>query len=163
METNVLENPWEKLSEYLVTGDQQQIIDFLDTLTPSDTALAVSRLSDDEQSRLLTLLRPENAAEVLEDFSDALTVDVIGELEPSTVASIFEELDRDHAADLLGELDEEDANSIIDEMAPQDAEEVRALLQYAPDTAGGLMISEYLKYRSGQTVQDVLNELQANR
>ncbi|MDJ0623808.1 MAG: magnesium transporter [Desulfocapsaceae bacterium] len=163
METNVLENPWEKLSEYLVTGDQQQIIDFLDTLTPSDTALAVSRLSDDEQSRLLTLLRPENAAEVLEDFSDALTVDVIGELEPSTVASIFEELDRDHAADLLGELDEEDANSIIDEMAPQDAEEVRALLQYAPDTAGGLMISEFLEYRSGQTVQDVLNDLQANR
>lgn len=163
MQTDVLENPWERLSECLETEDQQQIIDYLNSLSPTDTALAVSRLTDGEQSRLLTLLRPEDAAEVLEDFSDALTVDVIGELEPSTVASIFEELDRDHAADLLGELDEEDANSIIGQMAPREAEEVRTLLQYEPDTAGGLMIAEYLDYRSGHTVQDVLDDLQANR
>ena len=157
------QNPWENLSALIGTGQPEQIIAFLESITPTDTALAVSRLSNDDQRRLFNLIRPEEAAEVFEVFSDALTVDVIGELEPEQVASIFEELDSDHVADLLGKLNEDDANSIIARMGPEDAEEARALLQYAPDTAGGLMISEFLEYRSDQTVQDVLNDLQANR
>ncbi len=163
METEVLKNPWEQLSALIKTEQPEQIVAFLESINPADTSLAVSRLTDNEQRRLFQLIHPEDAAEVFEDFSDALTVDVIGELEPEQVASIFEELDSDHVADLLGELDEDDANSIIEQMSPEDAEEARSLLQYAPDTAGGLMISEFLDYRSDQTVQDVLDDLQANR
>lgn len=163
MQTEVLENPWEQLSTLIKTEQPEQIVAFLESINPADTSLAVSRLTDDEQRKLFQLIHPEDAAEVIEDFSDALTIDVIGELEPEQVASIFEELDSDHVADLLGGLDEDDANSIIDQMSPEDAEEARSLLQYAPDTAGGLMISEFLDYRSTQTIQDVLDDLQSNR
>jgi magnesium transporter len=163
MQTEVLENPWEKLSALIRSEQPEQIVDFLESINPADTSLAVSRLTDDEQRKLFQLIHPEDAAEIFEDFSDALSIDVIGELEPEQVASIFEELDSDHVADLLGGLDEDDANSIIDQMSPEDAEEARSLLQYAPDTAGGLMISEFLDYRSNQTIQDVLDDLQANR
>ena len=48
-------------------------------------------------------------------------------------------------------------------MAPEEAEEARQFLTYAPDTAGGLMLSEYLDFRSDQKVQDVLDDLQENR
>lgn len=163
MQTEVLENPWEQLSALIKNEQPEQIVAFLESINPADTSLAVSRLTDDEQRKLFQLIHPEDAAEIFEDFSDALTIDVIGELEPEQVASIFEELDSDHVADLLGGLDEDDANSIIDQMSPEDAEEARSLLQYAPDTAGGLMISEFLDYRSNQTIQDVLDDLQDNR
>jgi magnesium transporter len=163
MQPEVLENPWERLSALIKTEQPEKIVAFLESINPADTSLAVSRLTDDEQRKLFQLIHPEDAAEVFEDFSDALTIDVIGELEPEQVASIFEELDSDHVADLLGGLDEDDANSIIDQMNPEDAEEARSLLQYAPDTAGGLMISEFLDYRSNQTIQDVLDDLQTNR
>ncbi len=163
MQIEVLENPWEKLSALIKTEQPEQIVAFLESINPADTSLAVSRLTNDEQRKLFQLIHPEDAAEVFEDFSDALTIDVIGELEPEQVASIFEELDSDHVADLLGELDEDEANSIIEQMSPEDAEEARTLLQYAPDTAGGLMISEFLDYRSNQTIQDVLDDLQVNR
>lgn len=158
-----LKKPWELLSELIGTDDPEQINAFLNRINPADTALAVSRLTATEQSRLLTLLEPVDAAEVIEDISDTQAADLIEDLAPEQAAAILEELDSDHVADLLGELDEEDANAIIEQMAPEGAEEARQFLTYAADTAGGLMLSEYLDFRADQRVQDVLDDLQANR
>jgi magnesium transporter len=158
-----LEHPWELLAELIEANNVELIIALLDQLNPSATALAVSRLSQPHQSSLLTLLSPEDAAEVIEDISDSQAVDLIEDLEPQQAAAILEELDSDHIADLLGELNEADANAIIDEMTPVEAEEARQFLQYKDDTAGGLMISEYLDFRSDQSVQDVLDDFQTNR
>lgn len=163
MQTLEIHKPWEQLSELVEMGHPGQINDFLTRISPTDTALAISRLSAAEQNRLLTLLKPEDAAEVIEDISDTQAVDLIEDLPPEQAAAILEELDSDHIADLLGELNEDDANAIIEQMAPEEAEEARQFLTYAPDTAGGLMLSEYLDFNGEQTVQDVLNDLQTNR
>ncbi len=163
MQTIDVEKPWEQLSELINANDPGQINTFLNSINPADTALAVSRLNSTEQSRLLTLLRPEDAAEVIEDITDTQAADLIEELLPEQAAAILEELDSDHIADLLGELDEEDANAIIEQMDPEEAEEARQFLTYDADTAGGLMLSEYLDFRGNQRVQDVLDDLQENR
>ncbi|MDT8421266.1 MAG: magnesium transporter [Desulfuromonadales bacterium] len=163
MQNLELKKPWEQLSELIGTDDPGQINEFLNSINPADTALAVSRLSAVEQSRLLTLLEPEDAAEVIEDIPDTQAADLIEELPPEQAAAILEELDSDHVADLLGELNEDDANAIIEQMAPEEAEEARQFLTYAPDTAGGLMLSEYLDFDGEQRIQDVLDDLQANR
>ena len=163
MQPREFEKPWEQLSALLETNDSKQLNAFLEMLNPADTALAVSRLSSTEQTHLLTLLHPEDAAEVIEDISDTQAANLIEDLDPLQAAAILEELDSDHVADLLGELNEEDANAIIEQMAPEEAEEARQFLSYAPDTAGGIMLSEYLDFHSDQKVQDVLDDLQANR
>lgn len=163
MQNLTLEKPWEALSELVRQNDSVQISAFLNRINPTDTALAVSRLTAEEQSLLLTLLGPQDAAEVIEDIPDTQAADLIEGLPPVQAAAIMEELDSDHVADLLGELDSEDANAIIEHMGPEDAKEARQFLTYSPDTAGGLMISEYLDYRADQRVQDVLDDLQTNR
>lgn len=163
METAAIEKPWEQLSELLATGDPRQVLAFLESLNPADTAWVISRLAPIEQNRLLTLLEPADAAEVIEDLSDTQASEILEELEPEQAAAILAELDSDHVADLLGELDEADANAIIEQMEPEEAEEARSFLQYEEDTAGGLMISEFLDFRRMQTVQDVLDDFQANR
>jgi len=155
--------PWELLTELIEGNDQKPVIKFLNSINPTDTALAVSRLSPAAQNALLTLLSPEQAAEVIEDISDTQAADLIEDLAPEQAAAILEELDSDHLVDLLGKLDAADADAIIEHMAPEDAEEARQFMQYPPDTAGGLMISEYLDYQSSQTVQDVLDDFQNNR
>ncbi|MBN2792106.1 MAG: magnesium transporter [Desulfuromonadales bacterium] len=157
------DKPWEELAIQINSEDPEQITEFLDSISPSDTALAISRLDSEQQNKLLTILAPEDAAAVIEDVSDTQGADLIEDLPPEQAAAILEELDSDHIADLLGELDEEDANAIIEQMDPEEAEEARQFLTYAADTAGGLMISEYLDFQAEQKVQDVLDDLQANR
>ncbi len=160
--TEIAEKQWERLSRLIDEADPRQVIAYLDSINPADTALAVSRLGSKSQRSLLTLLSPKDAAEVIEDISDAQAADLIEELSPIDAAAILEELDSNHVVDLLGELDTKDGNAIIGHMSAEDAEEARQFLQFAPDTAGGLMVSEFLDFRSYQTVQDVLDDFQAN-
>jgi magnesium transporter len=74
-----------------------------------------------------------------------------------------EELPSDLQADLLGQLENEETEAILLRMPRQEANEVRQLLAYPEDTAGGVMITEYLAYRDDQTVSDVREDLQRNR
>lgn len=162
-EVDLMKKPWERLLELVEAGDSARLLDFLNSINPMDTALAISRLRPDEQGQLLNMLSPEDAAEVIEDLPDVQAAELIEELSPGRAAAILEELDSDHIVDLLGELDDEDAREIIDEMAPEDAEEARQMLEYAADTAGGLMITEYLDYGADQKISDVHVDLQTNR
>lgn len=154
---------WERLRTILDAGDAATLGSFLDSLGPAETARAISRLERDEQSRLLTLLDPVVAAEVIEEVSATQAVELIEELPPERAAAIVDELQSDHQADLLGELDDEDAHAILREMSPEEARAARRLLAYEPDTAGGLMLTEFLAYRRDLLVRDVLDDLQRNR
>jgi magnesium transporter len=162
-EVDQIKKPWERLLELVEAGDSVQLLDFLNSINPMDTALAISRLRMEDQSRLFSMLNPVDAAEIIEDIPDTQAADLIEELPPEQAAAILGELYSDHVADLLGELDDEDARAIIDEMEPEEAEEARQFLEYPVDTAGGLMLSEYLDYKVDQKIHDVHVDLQANR
>jgi magnesium transporter len=156
-------SPWEQLSQILESGDPRPLQAFLEHIGPAETARAISRLSQEDRNRLLTLLDPTDAADVIEDVSEAQAVDLIEDLPPEQAAAIVEELPSDLQADLLGQLEDEETEAILRRMPPEGASGVRQLLAYAADTAGGVMVTEYLAYRDDQTVSDVLEDLRCNR
>ena len=158
-----LERPWENIQALIDAGDAARLFDFIDDMSPTETARAISRLSAENQGRLFQLLTPADAAEIIEDISDTQAADLIDDLPPEQAAAILEELDSDHLADLLGEMDVEDAEAILERMTPEDAEEARQFMAYPADTAGGLMISEYLSFPAWMTIAEVLKDLQDNR
>lgn len=159
----VEERPWDYLQQLIESGDNQLLLAFLDHMSAAETARTMSRLSAASLTELFSMLAPADAAEIFEDISDTQAADLIEDLSPEQAAAILEELDSDHTADLLGELDDDEAAAIIARMAPEEAEEARQFLTYPADTAGGLMISEFLSFRNEQTIKQVLDDLQANR
>jgi magnesium transporter len=154
---------WEMLSELIATQSSVELTKFIETLSPSETARAISRLDEDEQQMLLSLLSPEDAADMIEDIPDAQAADLVEDMPSAQAAAIMEELSSDHLVDVLGEMDNQASQAILAEMAKEDAKEARMLLEYDPNCAGGLMISEFLVYKTDQTIKDVLNDLQVNR
>jgi magnesium transporter len=157
------DRPWENLQQLIHQGDAELLFSFVDHMSPAETARAISRLGPEDQGRLFQMLSPADAAGIIEDISDAQAADLIEDLPPQHAAAILEELDSDHLADLLGEMDEEDAEAILEQMSPDEAQEARQFMAYPADTAGGLMISEYLSFPAGFTVAEVLKDLQNNR
>ena len=151
------------LSELIASGDQNNLTKFIETLSPSETARTISRLSQEEQIRLLGLLSPEDAADMIEDIPDEQAADLVEEIPSDQAAAIMEELTSEHLADVLSEMDDDVSQAILQKMDREEALEARMLMTYAPDCAGGLMISEYLVYHVDQSIQDVLNDLQTNR
>ena len=155
--------PWETISDLIAAQNGPQLSRFLDTLSPPETARAISRLGEEEQHRLLGLLSPEEAAEVIEDIPEIQAAEMVEEMPSAQAAAILESLASDHLVDVLGEMDADASRAILDQMDREDADEARMMLRYAPDCAGGLMVSEFLAYRSDRTIQEVLDDLQANR
>ncbi len=154
--------PWEALQRLLDTGDGRGVERFLAQLGPSETARAMSRLDRDEQTRLVLLLSPQNAADMLEDVTQAQAAALVEELPPEHAAAIVEEMASDRQADVLGELDAADAEAILRRMPPDEARDARLLLAHAPDTAGGLMIREFLAYDEQLPIRDVLDDLRGH-
>ena len=155
--------PWERLSELITEKNNTLITTFINTLSPSETARVISRLSEDDQRLLFSLLSPEDAADVIEDIPEEQAADLVEEMPSEQAAAILEELPSDHMVDVLGEMDEDVSRAILEKMDREDAKEARMFLEYATDCAGGLMISEFLSYKTDDTIQDVLYDLQANR
>ncbi len=155
--------PWERLGKLISAENVVETTNFIETLSPSETARIISRLTGEEQLRLFSLLSPEDAADVIEDISEAQAADLVEDMPSDQAAAIMEELSSDHLVDVLGEMDEDASQAILAKMDSKDAAEARMLLEYPPDCAGGLMISEFLVYKTDNTIQNVLDDLQANR
>jgi len=152
------QEPWAELRRLIAEGGADDVLAFLHALAPGEPARAVSRLDDDERRALVTLLPPDDAADLLDTLPETQAADMIEDLPAARAAAIVEELPSDEQADLLGDLEEEDAEAILEQMGPARATAARRLLQYAPDTAGGLMITEYLAYPVHATVGDVVDD-----
>ncbi|MEE9212460.1 MAG: magnesium transporter [Phycisphaeraceae bacterium] len=154
--------PWDQVEQIVESGNAEHIEAFLQLLPPGEVAYTISRLDEQHRTRLLAMVDPEIAADLMEHLADEHAADLIEELPAEQAAAIVDEMDSDDQADVLGEMDEDDAAAILEKMDPQEAADARRLSRYAPDTAGGVMVTEYVSYFDHQLVDDVLDDLRRN-
>ena len=154
--------PWEELLDLLKTNNTENIKTYINSLKSEEVVRSISRMSKEEQQLLLSLLSPEDAADLMEDIPSPQAVSMIESMEVNDAAAIFNEMESDDQADLLTELDPEDAKAIISKMEPEEAEDVKKLIKYDPESAGGLMITEFLTFDESMSVEDVVTNLREN-
>lgn len=153
---------WKLLSELAESGAVDRLREEAERLGPRECARAISRLSCDEQAKVLTALGPAAAADLMEEISDAQAAGLITRLDAEAAAPILDAMLSSSTADLLGQLRPDQVQAILREMQPEAAEDARLLVRYAPDVAGGLMIREYLAYPVSYTTQQVIDDMRRN-
>ncbi len=158
----MLNDPGKDCKIFWRAGNSELIRIYLNSLKSEEIVRSISRINKDEQMLLLTLLSPEDAADVLEDIPESQAASIIEDMKAKEAAAIINEMESDDQADLLTELSPENAQAIIRRMKPEEAEDVKKLIQYDPDTAGGLMITEFLTYHENDRVGEVVNDLRDN-
>jgi magnesium transporter len=153
----------EDLGDLVRRADAAAVRRVLGSLESGQAARAVLRLEPETQTRLLAILEPNDAATIVREVDEELGADMIEDLPPAAAAAIMDRLPSDEQADVLGEMDDAAAEAVLDRMAPAEAADARQLLAYDPETAGGLMVTEYLAYPQTRRVRDVLDDLAAHR
>jgi magnesium transporter len=133
--------------------------DALESMQPADLADIAEALSGPERAALLGAIDEEVAADALQEMDPDLQVAVVNELSDERASDIIEEMDPDAGADLLSDLDEERADAILNLMEPEEAADLRELMSYDPETAGGLMTSDYATVSESMTVAQALLNL----
>ncbi|MDE0471360.1 MAG: magnesium transporter [Ekhidna sp.] len=154
--------PWEILKEYMQSESTHEIKTYLAQLTTEDVVATVSHLNEQQRLTLLSLLTPEEAAELIDDIPSVQAAKLIEEMNSKEASAIIAELPSDDQADFLGEIPEKNAEAIMQEMPQKEAENVRELIRYDDDTAGGLMVTEFLVFEEEVTVGEVVEDLQSN-
>ncbi|QDU33667.1 Magnesium transporter MgtE [Poriferisphaera corsica] len=154
--------PIEQLEAILSTSDNHKLESFVYEIPSGEMARTISLLDEEDQKSLLTRLPADAAAWIVEELSHQQAADIIEELHPDDAADIIDELPSDEQADIIGELDDDDAEAIIEKMEPEEAEDVRLLSKYDSDTAGGLMVTEFLTFLGDTTVGDMADNIRQN-
>ncbi|MBV8729993.1 MAG: magnesium transporter, partial [Acidobacteriia bacterium] len=134
----------------------------LEGLHPADLADIVEDLGPAEREAIFETLDSEVAAEALSEIDPKMQAHILEALEPEKAADIVEEMAPDEAADALSELEEETSDEILEEMESEEKTEVEELLEFADDTAGGLMNTEYIALPESACVLDALRNLREN-
>lgn len=150
-------------AEDLIGRNDIDLADSLfDQLSPADRLLVLSRLSRESRRLLFLGLPAEKAADYLHDIPEVQAQYFLERVSPEKAACILEELPKDEQADLVGELPQGSQDSILAEMDEQAASDIRELIEYEDDEAGGMMIVEFVSVFADQTVRSVVERLHQN-
>jgi CBS domain-containing protein/sporulation protein YlmC with PRC-barrel domain len=136
--------PWDRYPELFKTDPLTEQLAELRELDPADLATAVEGLPPTRRDQVAAALDDEKLADLLEELPEQAQVRLLAGLGLERGADVVEEMQPDDAADLLAELPAEQRERLLTAMETGQAEDLRRLLGYGPQTAGGLMTSQPL-------------------
>lgn len=147
----------DRIREYVTSGEAEAATELFGGLHPADQGEVLIELDVDQREVMLGVLSTEDTAEILEhlEIEDAATV--LGEVRGVDLAIILDRTGPDVSADILKQMPMDDATVVLDAMT--DTKAVMALLQYAEDTAGGLMTPEFASVREDTSAANALDLL----
>jgi magnesium transporter len=154
-----LETVMEQVAAELEAGDLDAVAAVLAALRPADRADVFEALDLDQQSLLIGELTEEEAADILEELEDEDAAEVAGTLDPEELAPILDQMEPDEAADVLGDLTPEQAESALLRMDDEAEAEVRSLLVFTDESAGGRMTPDFVALQADETVARSIEQL----
>lgn len=128
---------------------------------PADIAWIFRHLLVEERNSIFSIIvQTDIVGDFLSELDNAIMLELVEDLPPQFVVTIITEMDKDDAADLLEALSEDAANEIRRLMATTDREEVDELLQYDPETGGGLMSPDFMALDEELSAGDAIKKVQ---
>jgi magnesium transporter len=132
-----------------------------DEMHPADLADVAELLPEDRVQAFLAALPAARAADVLEYLDEELRTAILEQMSARQAAELVSEMTPDDRADTLEEIDEEHAEEILSEIPTEARRETERLLSFDPDTAGGLMTTEFVSVPAVTRVEDALESVRA--
>ncbi len=130
-------------------------------LHPADIARLLDELSYVQGAEIVNSLDDETAADTLEEMDPDDAADILEGLNEERAADILEEMQPDDAADVIADLDEAKAQTLLELMEDEESEEVRELLAYEEDSAGGMMTNDFLMLPQNLGAAETLQRIRA--
>lgn len=134
----------------------------LEEMHPADLADIVEDLGPEDREAIFASIDSEVAADTLSEIDPEIQASILESLDTDKAADIVEEMSPAEAADVLSELEDETAGEILAEMESEPKTEVRELLEFDDDIAGGMMNTEFVALQETATVADALAAFREN-
>ena len=150
-------NPLDLVEDLIAADDLAAAVAAVANLHIADGARVLENLDREAQALIAGRLPPEHVGQVLEHLDIEDAVDLSSALDPAVLSDILDEASPDVAADVLRGLPEDERDAVIGAMGR--ALTVAPLLNYSDDTAGGVMVPDFVSLRDWMNTEDAVSHL----
>ncbi len=147
------------IKNFLARDEVKKATDVLNRIHPVDAAEVIEHLSEPERQIIFKSWAPKASAEALLEMNEHEQVEVAEQLDNELIADILEQMPADDATDLLGDLEEKATEQIISLMKSKAAGQVRRLLKYGKNTAGGIMTPDMVRIKKNISAEKAIDTL----
>ncbi|MDD3721340.1 MAG: magnesium transporter [Lutibacter sp.] len=150
----------EKIQELIAGEKNEAILRLLEEVHYADIAEIIEDLTIEEGIYLIKLLDSDVTADIITELDENTREKILGGLSSKEIAEEISELDTDDAADIIAELTDLQQEEVISHIEDEaHANDIRDLLRYHENSAGGLMAKELVKVNENWTVLRCVKEM----
>ncbi|MCP4118602.1 MAG: magnesium transporter [Desulfobacteraceae bacterium] len=151
----------ESIKRLLRRGATKYLQNIVRKTHAADLSIVFRELSPPSMLTLFHLIEELDQKVVLfSELEETTFLDFIKVLEFKDLVEVFEQMPADDAAELLGRLDDELADEILEKMKKEESLEVEHLMSYSDDTAGSIMMPDFIALKEDMGARDVIEALQ---
>jgi magnesium transporter len=146
----------EEIQELIREREREGVAGLAERVGPAEWASLVPRLDPSEVAVLLQWLPDEEIPQLLEELDPHEAAGILRTLSRQEAATLLAGMDPDDAADVVENLTEPEVSQILVRMDPEEADEIRRLSDFPPDSAGGIMTPEFVAVSSDATADHAI-------
>ncbi|RKL65109.1 magnesium transporter [Salipaludibacillus neizhouensis] len=147
--------------KYLKDNSKETFKEMVEELHPYDFAELYRALPEKHHFKFLTYLSTKHIAALMMELEPDMQKEVLLKLGIEKSSKIMDIMDNDDLADLLSEISEEELEEYLAAMQQDESQAVQQLMSYEPETAGGIMTSEFVWLRDYYTVRDAVEKFKS--
>ncbi|MBA3018645.1 MAG: magnesium transporter [Proteobacteria bacterium] len=127
----------------------------------ADLSVVFRSLSLSNQRKLFAMIKNTQQKGVLfSELDEDILSNLIEGMEIDELVEIMERMPADDVADIIGQLPKEKSDTILEKMKKEGSEEVEGLLRYDDDSAGGIMLPDFIALKEDTTAKEAIESLQ---
>jgi magnesium transporter len=149
----------EIISEALEANNDDQLRALIAITHPADIAEVMERLNPEAKLKIFRMLDLDQVGDTLHEMGSDAIREVFSNLTDTEIAHYLNPMPMDDAARIVTEVVPERQEAILAAMGIVDAQEVRNLIQYPPQSAGRLMTEKFVRIRPDMTVETAIAHL----
>ena len=146
LENNKLLDLRELLEEY-------HIMDIFDVM---------EHLDEDKKIKLFEVLPIDMSASILEESGPEFFRSILSNIDQEHGKNILEQMSLDDLTDILSEIEEDERHRIMNLLSKEDADDLKELLVYDEDSAGGIMTTGYIEINKNMTAKEAIDHMREN-
>jgi len=158
----MLKMTYEQILDLLENNQLEKLKETINLLHPADTAQIINELPDEYQTLTFKLLNHEIASDVLPDLYDEVREEILENIQQNRLVKIIDEMETDEATDIISELEEDVSKRLLEKIDREDSEEIKQLLKYDEESAGGLMQTEIIAVHQDMERDEMIEYIREN-